>query len=149
MSMVLSFDFRSVGWVERSETHRPSSPRARGGFLSALPTTYISSLLLLRSGVASLGLGVHGIEARQGGAIVHLIDDPGFHSFLFGALGQHMVEEGLRDQHGAVLIGDHDIIGEYGNAAAADRLTPTHEGQARDRRRRGIAVAPDRQVRAH
>src|SRR5204863_7459393 len=52
------------------------------------------SLLMLFLGcrVARLGLGVHGVKPRQGRAIVHLIDDPGFHPLLLRPLGQDMIE---------------------------------------------------------
>src|SRR5437868_8628147 len=56
-------------------------------------------LLFLACRVARLGLGVHGIKARQRRAIVHLIDDPGFHPFLLRPLSQDGIELGLRDQH--------------------------------------------------
>src|SRR5690349_9027564 len=59
--------------------------------------------LLLCGGVARLGLGVHRIETGQRRTIVHLVDDPGFHSFLLGTFRQHVVKQGLRDQHRAVL----------------------------------------------
>ena len=49
-------------------------------------------MLFLGRGVARLGLGVHGIEARQRRAIIHLVDDPALHPLLLRPFGQHMVE---------------------------------------------------------
>src|ERR1700740_1762042 len=104
--------------------------------------------LFLRSRVTRLGLRIHGIEAGQHRAVVHLIDDPGFHPFLLGPLRENVVEEGLRDQHRAIPVGDHDVIREYRNATTADRLVPADESQSRDRWRRRITVAPDRETGA-
>src|SRR6266436_291031 len=111
----------------------------------ALP---LPSPLFLRSHVARLGLGIHGIEARQYRAGVHLLDDPGFHPLLFCAFGQNEIEKRLRDHHGAVLIGDDDVVRKHRNAAAADGFAPTDEGQPGDRGRRREAVAPHRQTGA-
>ena len=46
------------------------------------------------------------------------------------------------------LVGDDDVVGKYRDATAADRLAPADEGQACDRGRRCVAVAPDRQMGA-
>src|SRR5258708_26747914 len=82
----------------------------------------ISWLLLLAGGVARLGLGVHRIKARQRRAVIHLVDDPPFHPLLLRPLGQYAVDQRLRDQHRAVLIGDHNIVRKYRTPAAAARL---------------------------
>src|ERR1700732_717535 len=111
------------------------------GFLLRLA----QSDLFFRGRIARLGLGVHGIQPGQHRAIVDLIDDPAFHLLLLGAFGQNEVEKRLWNHHGAVLIGDDDVVREDGDPATADRLAPADECQAGDRRWRGVAVTPYRQ----
>src|SRR5215204_2967100 len=101
---------------------RGACHRARIRATRWLSPPYTSSFLAGR--VARLGLGVHRIEAGQCRAIVHLVDDPGFHPLLLRPFGQHMVEQRLRDQHRAVLVGDDDVVGKHRYPAASDRLAP-------------------------
>src|SRR4029453_3367159 len=80
--------------------------------------------LFLAGCVARLGLGVHRIEAGQCRAVVPFIDDPGSHPLRVRPLGPHMTEQPLRDQLRAVQVGDDDVVREYRDPTAADRLTP-------------------------
>src|SRR4030095_16831595 len=75
---------------------QPEPYAAIDGGLASLSPPYTS--LFLAGRVAGLGFGVHRIEAGQCRAVVHLVDDPGFHSLLLRSLGQHMVEARLPDQ---------------------------------------------------
>src|SRR5258708_9026520 len=102
----------------------------------------LSSRLFLRRRVTRLGLGIHGIETRQHRAGVHLFDDPGFHPFLFGAFGEYEIKKRLWNHHRTILVGDDYVIREDRHAAATDRFTPADEGQACDRWRSGIPIAP-------
>src|SRR6476469_7239620 len=106
------------------------------------------SWLFLRSRIARLGFGIHGIETSQYGARVHLLDDPAFHSFLLSAFGQDKIQTRLRDHYGAVLVGDDNVVREDRDAAAADRVAPTDEGQPGYGRGSGKTVAPHRQAGA-
>src|SRR5260370_11940883 len=62
----------------------------------------LPSSLFLRSSLARLGLGIHGIQARQYPAGVHLLNDPGFHPLLLGPFCQNEIEKRLRGHHRAV-----------------------------------------------
>src|ERR1700742_2394412 len=92
--------------------HRRSRLPIDGGHTALCPPYSRYVTLRLARCVARLGLGIHRIETRQHGAVVHLVDDPGFHPFLLRPLGKHMLYEGLRDQHRAVLVDDDDVIRE-------------------------------------
>src|SRR6202171_2223433 len=112
-------------------------PRAGEMDIHGIPPCYADASgtfwLFLRGRVARLGLGIHWIETGQHGAAVHLVDDPGFHSFLLRAFGQNEVEKRFRNHHGPVLIGDDNVVREDRHAAAADRLPPNNAWQTRPR----------------
>ena len=76
------------------------------------------------------------------GPLFDLGHDPGFHSLLFGRGRGNGCDESWGMTHRTVLVGDDHVIGEDGDAAAADRLLPSNESQTRDRGRRGRARAP-------
>ena len=94
-------------------------------------TSSLSDGYFLRSRVARLGLGVHRIEAGQCRAVVHLVDDPGFHPLLLRPFGQHMVEQRLRDQHRAVLVGDDDVVREIPQRRRSRSVRPSRRRSAR------------------
>src|SRR5262245_37720958 len=104
-----------------------------------------SASLLLPSGVARLGLLVHGIEAGKFRPTLDFADDEALHALVLGALLGYESDEVLRDHHSPVVVADDDVAGEDRAAAAADRLLPTDEGQAINRGRRRSPRAPDRQ----
>src|ERR1700722_3231932 len=101
-----------------------------------------SPRLFLCGRITGLGFGIHRIQPRQYGAVVDLLHDPALHSLLLGAFGQDVVEVRLRDQYGAILVGDDNVVRKYRNAAASDRFAPADECQPCDRGRRREAVAP-------
>src|SRR5690349_230860 len=59
-----------------------------------------------------------------------------------------MIQKGFWNNHGAVLVGNNNVVGEDCHAAATDGLAPTHKCQAGDRRRGRVAVTPNGQTRA-
>src|SRR5215471_7824174 len=86
-----------------------------------MPDCAETSLFLLPRLVAGLGLLVHGIEARQLGAALHLADDPGLYALVLGTLLGDEGHQILRDHHGAVVVADDDVVWKDGAAAAGDR----------------------------
>src|SRR3546814_278279 len=61
------------------------------------------------------------------------------------ALGD-LLDEGLRHHHGAVPVGDDEVVGEDRDATAGDRLLPADEGEAGHRGWCGDAAGPYRQA---
>src|SRR5919109_38682 len=104
-----------------------------------------SASLLLPSGVARLGLLVHGIEAGKFRPTLDFADDEALHALVFGTLLGYKSEGSLRDPPRPVVVADDDVAGKDRAAAAADRLLPADESQAIDRGRRRSPRAPDRQ----
>jgi hypothetical protein len=58
-----------------------------------------------------------------------------------------LVDERGRNDDGAVVVGNDQVVGKHRDAAAADRFLPVDERQSGHRRRRGRAGAPHRQLR--
>ena len=79
VGMIGSCNTVPVKYLRRRAACRP---RAREMDIHGLPPFF--SELFLGGRVARLGLGVHRIEARQRRAVIHLVDDPGFHPLLLG-----------------------------------------------------------------
>src|SRR5690349_12175783 len=94
---------------------------------------------LLPRFVARLRLIIRGIETRQRHAAIDLRHDPAFETFLFDGDRRHFVDHRGRNDDGAILIGDDDIVREDRNAAATNWLLPVDERKTRDRWRRGNA----------
>src|SRR5580692_6925000 len=81
-------------------------------------------------GVARLGVVVRRIKPRQLYAIFHLAEHPALVQLMLGALMRHELQQVLRDDDDAVIIGNDDIAGKDRTAAASDRLLPADESQA-------------------
>ena len=96
--------------------------------------------------VARLGLVVRRIEAGQRHAALDLAHHPGLVALVLVALVGDEIDQVLRDDHRAVVVGHDHVVGEDRDAAAGDRLLPADEGQPVDRCRRRRALAPDRQA---
>src|SRR5260370_39432548 len=96
--------------------------------------------------ITCLGFLIRRIEPGQLDALLDFGEHPALVEFVLGAFVGNEIDEILGDHDGAVVVGDDDVVGENRNAAAADRLGPTHKRQAVDRRRRRDAGAPYRQA---
>src|SRR6188768_3289976 len=83
---------------------------------------------------------------RQFCPLLQLLHQPAFEQFVLGAFIRDEVDQVLGDDHGAVVIGDHDVVREDRAAAATDRLVPADKCQLVDRGGRSNACAPDRQA---
>src|SRR3954454_8036742 len=118
----------------RGRSSAPASRVKRGSALTRLGL------------VARLGFGVRRIQARQGHALLDLLHDPGLEPLLLGPGLRHLLDERLRNDDRAVAVRDDDVVREHRRAAAADRLLPADEGEARHRSRRRDAGAPPRQA---
>ena len=99
-------------------------------------------LLLERRLIARPGLRIHRIESRQHRAALDLAHDPGLLRLLRRPFRQHMIEHRLRDQHRAILVGNHNVVRKHRNAATTDWLAPANEGQPGYGGRRRRAAAP-------
>src|SRR5262249_2334760 len=112
------------GLAKQTVTPPPTKVRTR------LSAPFMSALLPLGL-VARLGLGIGGVEAGQFRAALDLAHDPFLERFLLWAGGGDIGGERRGDDHGAVAVGDDDVIGKDRDAAAADGLLPADEGERR------------------
>src|ERR1700722_12101652 len=88
-------------------------------------------------------LFVRRIEARELRAVRDFIHDPGLQTLLPRGDANHRLAEGGWNQHRAVVVNDHKIVGIDAHAAAADGFLPIDEGETSDRGRGGCALTPD------
>src|SRR4029079_16911893 len=70
---------------------------------------------------------VGGIEAGQRDAALDLAHDPAFEALLLDRGGDDVGDELGGNDAGTVAVGDDDVVGHDGDAAAADRLLPADE----------------------
>src|SRR3546814_16867751 len=79
-------------------------------------------------------------------AVLHLLHDPALQALLLETELGDLLDEGLRHHHGAVPVGDDEVVGEDRDATAGDRLLPADEGEAGHRGWCGDAAGPYRQA---
>src|SRR6266478_4369276 len=96
--------------------------------------------------ITRLGFLIGRIEPGQLDAVLDFGEHPALVEFVLGAVVGDEVEQILGDHHGAVVVGDDDVVGENRDAAAADRLVPADKRKAVDRRGRRDTGAPYRQA---
>ena len=124
-----------------SASARPTSPRSSSRFDGTSSNDAVLESRKNISGSSSrprsaLVLFIGRIEAGELLALLHLLHQPAFHELVLGALVRHEVGERGRDHHRAIVVGDDDVIGKDGAAAAADRLVPADESELVDGGRR-------------
>ena len=113
-----------------------SAPDAPSGFLDRR----------LACLVTGFGFGIHGIEPWQRRAGFDFAHNPAFHTLLLQAFGGYGFDQGLRDEHCAVVVGNDDITWKNSDATATNRQAPIDERQAGNGCRRRGSLAPDRQL---
>src|SRR6202051_1902741 len=105
---------------------------------------YLAARLAPRR-VARLGVVIRRIKAGQLHALLDFAEYPALVELVLGAFVGDEIHHGLRNDDGAVVIGDDHIARKDGTAAAADRLLPADECQSVDGSRRRDPCAPHRQ----
>src|SRR3546814_12304547 len=103
-----------------------------------------SAALLHLGLIAGPVLVVDRIEAGQLRAVLHLLHDPALQTLLLETELGDLLDEGLRHHHGAVPVGDDEVVGADRDATAGDRLLPADEGEAGHRAWCGEAAGPYR-----
>ncbi len=76
--------------------------------------------------------------------LLHLLHQPAFEQFVLNPFIARRNRLDPLDNHGAVVIGDDDVVREDRAAAAPDRLVPADKCQLVHRGRRSNARTPDR-----
>src|SRR5712672_4236 len=71
--------------------------------------------------ITRLGFLIRRIEPGQLDAVLDFSEHPALVEFMLGAFVGDEIDEILGDHHGAVVVGDDDVVGEDRDAAAADR----------------------------
>src|SRR5215831_10412517 len=109
------------------------------------------AILPLRSrlpprGVTLLGVIVRRIKPWQLHAVLNLAEGPAFIQLMLGAFMRHELQQVLRDDDDAVIVGHDHVVRKDRAAAAPDRLLPANESEPVDRSRSGDARAPYRQA---
>src|SRR5262249_41662531 len=102
------------------------------------------AILPLRSrlpprGVTRLGVIVRRIKPWQLHAVLDLAEDPAFIKLMLGAFMRHELQQVLRDDDDAVIVGDDHVARKDRAPAASDRLLPADESESVDRSRSGDA----------